>query len=140
VVARTADGWSPPSGIGAGAASFGIQLGIRNSDLVFVLNTREAVEAFTRGSFDLGAEATGVFLKWGKTSSTGTHPDAAVQVYGDTVGLFGGGALAGGYIGVRDEDNAEAYGEGVTAKSILAGEAEAPPEAARLQAALAKLE
>jgi lipid-binding SYLF domain-containing protein len=140
VVARTPSGWSPPSGIGAGAGSFGIQLGARNSDLVFVLNTPAAVEAFTKGSFDFGAEASAVFLKWGSMSSTGTSPDAAVYVYGDTVGLFGGGSLAGAYIGVRDKDNAKAYGEGVEAISILRGEVKAPPEAAKLQEALAKLE
>jgi lipid-binding SYLF domain-containing protein len=140
VVARTPNGWSPPSGVGAGAASFGLQLGARNSDLVFVLNTPEAVEAFTKGSFDFGAEASGVFLKWGSMSSTGVSPDAAVQVYGDTVGLFGGGSMAGAYIGVRDKDNEKAYGKPVSAISILRGEVEAPPEAAKLQEALEKLE
>lgn len=140
VVARTADGWSPPSGIGAGAVSFGIQLGARNSDLVFVLLTPAAVEAFTKGSSDFGAEASAVFLQWGGMASSGVDPDVAVRVYGDTVGLFGGASLAGGYIGVRDEDNAKAYGKPVEAISILRGEVEAPPEAAKLQEALAKLE
>ena len=140
VVARTPSGWSPPSGIGAGAFSFGLQLGARNSDLVFVLNTPAAVEAFSRGSFDFGAEASAVFLAWGAMTSTGVTPDAAVYVYGDTLGLFGGSSLAGAYIGVRDKDNAKAYGKPVPAMSILRGEVAAPPEAAKLQEALAKLE
>jgi lipid-binding SYLF domain-containing protein len=140
VVARTPSGWSPPSGIGAGAVSFGLQLGARASDLVFVLNTPAAVEAFTKGSFDVGAEASMAFLKWGSMSSAGVNPDAAVYVYGDTLGLFGGGSLDGAYIGVRDKDNAKAYGKPVPAMSILRGEVEAPPEAKKLQEAFAKLE
>jgi lipid-binding SYLF domain-containing protein len=140
VVARTPSGWSPPSGIGAGALSFGLQLGARNSDLVFVLNTPAAVEAFSKGSFDFGAEASLAFLKWGAMSSAGVTSDAAVYVYGDTLGLFAGGSLDAGYIAVRDKDNAKAYGKSVPAMSILRGEVEAPPGTAKLQEALAKLE
>ena len=120
--------------------SLGLQLGARNSDLVFVLNTPAAVETFSKGGFDFGAEASMVFLKWGAMSSAGVTSDAAVFVYGDTVGLYGGGSMAAGYINVRDKDNAKAYGKSVPAISILRGEVEAHPEAAKLQEALAKLE
>jgi lipid-binding SYLF domain-containing protein len=48
-----------------------------------------------------------------------------------------GVSLSGTFIGVRDKDNAEAYGEAVSASSILRGEVPAPPDAARLQEALA---
>jgi len=37
VVARTPSGWSPPSGIGFGGVSFGAQVGVRATELVFVL-------------------------------------------------------------------------------------------------------
>ena len=140
VVARTPSGWSPPSGIGAGSLSFGVQFGARSSDVVFVLNTPAAVEAFAKGTFDFGAEASVAFMKWGAMSSAGVTSDAAVLVYGDTLGLFGGATLDVGYIGVRDKDNEKAYGEPVSAMSILRGEVEAPPEAAKLQEAITKLE
>jgi lipid-binding SYLF domain-containing protein len=138
VVARTPAGWSPPSGIGFGGMSFGAQLGVRVTELVIVLETPKAVEGLTKGNFELGADASIAFLPWGRTATGGITPDAASFAYGRSQGLFGGLALSGTYIGVRENDNAKAYGKPVPAMSILRGEVPAPPEAAKLQEALAE--
>lgn len=47
VVARTEKGWSGPSAIGTGGIGFGFQAGVQVSELVIVLNTPEAVNAFS---------------------------------------------------------------------------------------------
>jgi len=49
VVARTEKGWSGPSAIGTGGIGFGFQAGVQVSELVIVLNTPEAVNAFSKG-------------------------------------------------------------------------------------------
>ena len=49
VVARTEKGWSGPSAIGTGGIGFGFQAGAQVSELVIVLNTPEAVNAFSKG-------------------------------------------------------------------------------------------
>ncbi len=136
VVARTPDGWSPPSGIGFGGVSFGAQLGVKVTELVFVLNTPAAVEAVSKGNFELGIDASVALLPWGRTATAGITPDAAFFAYGRSQGLFGGISLSGTFIAVRDKDNALAYGKPVAAMSILRGEVTAPPEAAKLQEAL----
>lgn len=57
VVARLPDGtWSPPSAFSVTALGAGIVAGIDIQDCVCVLHTREAVEAFTRPRWSLGAE------------------------------------------------------------------------------------
>ena len=62
VVARTDKGWSGPSAIGTGGIGAGLQAGAEVSELVVVLNTPAAVDAFAKGgnvtlSAALGAAA-----------------------------------------------------------------------------------
>ncbi len=55
VVARLPDGsWSAPSMICAAGVGVGAQFGIQQTDVVFVLNTRSAVKAFSHGNLTLG--------------------------------------------------------------------------------------
>src|SRR5207302_3719117 len=49
VVARTEKGWSGPSAVGTGGVGFGFQAGAQVSELVIILNTPEAVNAFSKG-------------------------------------------------------------------------------------------
>jgi lipid-binding SYLF domain-containing protein len=49
VVARTEKGWSGPSAIGSGGIGVGFQAGVQVSEYVIILNTPEAVNAFSKG-------------------------------------------------------------------------------------------
>jgi lipid-binding SYLF domain-containing protein len=140
VVARTpGGGWSGPSGVGGGGLSFGFQVGIKVTRLVFVLNTPAAVEAFAKGNATLGVDLSVAFFPWGRTATGALTPQAAVYAYGDSEGLFIGLSGDVGGIGVREKDNTIFYGKPVPAMSILRGEVAAPPGAAKLQEALSKL-
>src|SRR5918996_1206990 len=56
VIARTDKGWSGPSAIGTGGLGVGFQAGVEISEFVIVLNTQEAVDAFSKGgNVTLGA-------------------------------------------------------------------------------------
>ena len=49
VIARLTDGsWSAPSCIGTGGVGFGLQIGADLSEFVVVLNSEEAVKAFSQ--------------------------------------------------------------------------------------------
>ena len=50
VVARTAKGWSGPSAIGTGGLGVGFQAGVEITEFVIVLNTQEAVNAFSKAA------------------------------------------------------------------------------------------
>jgi lipid-binding SYLF domain-containing protein len=140
VVARTKNGWSGPSAIGTGGAGLGLQIGAQVTEFVFVLNTDEAVKAFSRGgNVQLGADASVAAGPVGRSAEAAVTPVAAVYSYSRSQGLFAGISLEGTVIAARDDANAEYYGRRVTPEQILSGKVTPPPGAKTLGRALAKL-
>jgi SH3 domain-containing YSC84-like protein 1 len=139
VVARTGKGWSGPSAIGTGGAGFGFQIGAEQTEFVFVLNTHEAVEAFSQGgNVQFGGNMSLAAGPVGRTVEAGVTPVAAVYAYSRSQGLFGGISLEGTVIATRNEANANYYGRSVTPGEILSGKVKVPAGARSLQKALAK--
>src|SRR5258705_8522210 len=104
VVARIDKGWSGPSAIGTGGIGAGLQAGAEVSELVIVLNTPAAVDAFSKGgnvtlSAALGAAAGPV----GRTPQAGGAPQAALYNYNPGPGLFSGPSPEGKGIRTPDE-------------------------------------
>ena len=54
---RTAHGWSEPKFYGMGSASFGLQAGLEQAELVFIINSNRALSGIEHGNFKLGAGA-----------------------------------------------------------------------------------
>ncbi|KAJ3110755.1 hypothetical protein HDU96_006296 [Phlyctochytrium bullatum] len=134
VVARLEDGsWSAPSAIGTAGFGAGGQIGIEVTDFVIILNTMEAVRAFSLGGNNKvaagpvgrNAEAAGTL---GKLS--------AIYSYSKTRGLFVGVSIEGSVIVERKETNAAFYRRKVSAKEILSGQVPPPPAAEELYRAL----
>jgi SH3 domain-containing YSC84-like protein 1 len=131
VVAKTYNGWSGPCAIGTGGIGFGLQIGVQVSEVVMVLNTDDAVRAFSReGNVTLGADLSAAAGPVGRTLQAAVAPMAAVYTYSLSQGLFVGISLEGTGLGTRDEANEEYYGRPVHASEILSGMVK-PPEAAR---------
>ncbi|KAH8901939.1 hypothetical protein BR93DRAFT_904761, partial [Coniochaeta sp. PMI_546] len=66
LVARLPDGtWSPPSGIQVHSVGAGFVVGLDIYDCVVVINTREALEAFTRTRMSLGSDLAVTAGPWG---------------------------------------------------------------------------
>jgi lipid-binding SYLF domain-containing protein len=139
VVARTRKGWSGPSAIGTGGAGFGLQIGAQVTEFVFILNTPEAVRAFSQGgNVQFGADVSAAAGPVGRTAEVGVTPVAAIYTYSRSQGLFGGVSLEGTVIGTRDDANARYYGRAVTAGEILSGKVKVPAGARQLQKVLGK--
>src|SRR5881409_1065528 len=139
VVARTDKGWSSPSAIGTGGIGAGLQAGAEVSELVIVLNTPAAVDAFAKGgNVTLGAALGAAAGPVGRTAEAGVALQAAMYTYSRSQGLFAGISLEGTVIATRDEANAEYYGKPVAAKDILSGKIQAPAGAKKLQQVLSK--
>jgi lipid-binding SYLF domain-containing protein len=133
VVARTAHGWSGPSAIGTGGGGFGLQIGAAVTEFVIVLNTDEAVKAFSRdGNVEIGADVSVIAGPVGRDLSASVMPVAAVYTYSNSQGLFAGMSLQGAVIATRNDANEAYYGKKVTAAEILSGRVAAPAGAARL--------
>lgn len=70
IVARLPDGsWSPPSGIQVHSVGAGFMVGIDIYDCVVVINTKEALEAFTKTRMSLGSDLAIVAGPWGAGGS-----------------------------------------------------------------------
>ncbi len=66
LIARKPDGsWSPPSGIQVHSVGAGFVIGLDIYDCVVVINTREALEAFTRTRMSLGSDLAVTAGPWG---------------------------------------------------------------------------
>ena len=139
VVARTAKGWSGPSGIGTGGAGFGLQIGAQVTEFVIILNTEAAVKAFAQGiNVALGGDLSVAAGPIGRNVEAALLPVAAVYTYSRSQGLFAGISLEGTIIGTRNDANAAYYGRAVSAEDILSGKVTPLAGAERLRKVLAK--
>jgi SH3 domain-containing YSC84-like protein 1 len=132
-------GWSAPSAIGTGGAGFGFQVGAEVTEYVMVLNTDEAVKAFSRGgNVTLGGDVSVAAGPVGRTAAAAVTPVAALYSYSRSQGLFAGVSVTGTVIATRDGANKEYYGRKVTPDEILSGQVKPPASAHKLQEELAK--
>jgi len=139
VVARTEKGWSGPSAIGTGGLGVGFQAGAEVAELLIVLNTSEAVDAFAKGGNVTLGGALGVAAgPVGRTAEAGVAVGAAMYTYSRSQGLFAGVSVEGTVIGTRDRINAAYYGESVDPKDILSGRVPPPAGAEKLLTVLSK--
>jgi len=139
VVARTAKGWSGPSGIGTGGAGFGLQIGAQVTEFVIILNTDAAVKAFAQdANVQLGGSLSVAAGPIGRNVEAGLLPVAAVYTYSRSQGLFAGISLEGTVIGTRNDANAAYYGRALSPEDILSGKVAPPAGAERLRKVLVK--
>ena len=139
VIARTAHGWSGPSFIGTGGAGWGVQVGAQVTDFVFVLNSYEAVRAFSKqGNVTLGVDASVAAGPVGRDASAGVTPTAAIYTYSQSKGLFAGASIEGAVIATQRTANERYYGHPVLARDILSGRVAAPAKANVLFRALGR--
>ena len=123
VVARLPDGsWSAPSAFSVLSGGIGVAYGMDVYDCVCVLNTQEAVNAYTKSEVNLGADVTVAAGPIGGTADISTKEINPVWTYVKTRGLYGALAVDGTVIKERPGVNADTYGSKITAAQILTGQ------------------
>ena len=149
VVVRNNGKWSSPSAISSKSVGTGVQAGAQILESLVVINTQEAVEAFTGGSLMLG---TALEMAVGPTGSGGEIPgcagDGLVDVvpcyaYALSAGLFAGISMEGVVLNELSAVNTAFYGKAIEGRLILDGSADLPgalPAVASLHAALAAMD
>lgn len=133
VLARLPDGsWSAPSCIGTAGVGWGLQIGADITDFVIVLNSEEAVRAFSMGgNVTVGGNisaSAGPIGTGGAVQASLASP-APMFSYSKSKGLFAGLSLEGTVLIERKDANRDFYGSDVPAKDILSGRVP-PPEVA----------
>src|SRR5579862_5813179 len=107
LVRRTAHGWGEPKFYGMGSASFGLQAGLEQAELVFIINSHRALAGIEKGEVKLGAGAglTVVTLSSGAEGATTTH-GGDIVVWTSATGAYGGLTFNGSVIKQDKEENA----------------------------------
>ncbi|KAL8690980.1 MAG: hypothetical protein Q9218_003700 [Villophora microphyllina] len=131
LVGRTANGdWSPPSGIMLHTAGLGFLMGVDIYDCVVVINTAEAMEAFTKIRCTLGGEISAVAgpVGAGAILESEVHRrQAPVWTYLKSRGFYAGVQVDGTIIIERIDENERFYGERIKVAEILSGKVRHPP-------------
>ena len=118
VLARLPDGsWSGPSSFSVASGGFGMVYGLDVYDCVCILNTDEAVEAYSKPELSLGGGVAVTAGPWNAEK----HDLKPVWTYTKSKGLYGGLSVDGTVIKERKGANADFYGKKVTAAQILQG-------------------
>ena len=104
---RTGHGWSTPRFYGMGSASFGLQIGLEQAELVFIINSRRALQGIEKGELKLGAGAgiTVVTLSGGAEGATTAH-GGDIVVWTSATGAYGGLTFNGSVIKQDKDENA----------------------------------
>ena len=104
---RTEHGWSAPKFYGMGSASFGLQIGLEQAELVFIINSDRALRGIEGGNFKIGANAgiTVVTLSGGAEGAT-TPRGGDIVVWTSATGAYGGLTFNGSVIKADSDENA----------------------------------
>ncbi|EOD48920.1 putative duf500 domain protein [Neofusicoccum parvum UCRNP2] len=131
LVSRQADGsWSPPSGILLHTAGLGFLVGVDIYDCVIVINTDEALQAFSKVRCTVGGEisaAAGPVGIGGIVDSEVHKRQAPIFTYIKSRGFYAGVQLDGTVVVERTDENEKFYGERIGVTDILNGKAKNPP-------------
>jgi lipid-binding SYLF domain-containing protein len=125
LLARTRRGWSPPAFYTLGSASFGLQIGLEQAELVMFIMSDRALRGIEQGKVKLGAGAglTVVTLGAAAEAATPVNLSGDIIVWAVAKGIYGGLTLNGSVVAPQDDTNAEFYGRRVSAYEIVSGRA-----------------
>jgi lipid-binding SYLF domain-containing protein len=104
---RTGHGWSTPRFYGMGSASFGLQAGLQQAELVFIINSKRALRGIESGNVKIGAGAglTVATLSSGAEGAT-TARGGDMVVWTSGTGAYAGLTFNGSIIKADSDENA----------------------------------
>ena len=140
-VRRADNSWSNPSFVKLAGGSWGLQIGISETDVILVFKNKKGVNGITSGKLTLGADASVAAGPVGREGSAATDLrfDAEVYSYSRSRGLFVGVALEGVKISIHNKANAKFYHrDSVDVGEIIYGDITPPQPAREFMSTLAK--
>ena len=128
LMSKTGANWSPPAFYTIGSASFGLQAGLEQAEIVMLIMSDKALQAVTSAEFKVGAGAglTLVNLSAGAEAATPPNLSGDIIIWTSAKGLYGGFTLNGSVVKARDEWNTAFYGKPASVSDILANRVTAP--------------
>ena len=122
MLARTGNGtWSYPAFYTISSASFGLQIGIQDSQVIIMIMTDRGVNAVLDSQVKLGADASLAIatIGGGVQGSTTAAVGADIIAFAQARGLYGGISLAGSVMSSKTGANQSYYGQPYAARQIV---------------------
>ena len=131
--------WMGPAFYTLGGASFGVQAGGQDSEVVLLIMTERGVKSFMRSNFKLGVD-TGIAAGpvGGGVGAETANLSADIFSFSRSKGLYGGLSLGGSVVKVRSRLNRAFYGKSVSPAQILIGGRASNPLSKELVEAVTK--
>ena len=138
LLARTAHGWSQPAFYQIGSASFGLQIGLEQSEVVMLIMSEKALDAVMRNEFKIGANAgiAVATLGSGVEGATTSAVGADIVVWASSSGAYAGVSLNGSVVKPSASADRDYYGRPVTTHQIIQSDAPANPGTEALRSTL----
>jgi lipid-binding SYLF domain-containing protein len=128
---RSDRGWSHPSFVTLASLNVGLQGGAQTGQLALLVMTDSGRDALLRNKFQLGG---GISVAEGPVEAGAPAATTDILAFSRSKGVFGGVAIEGATIAVRDSWNEQYYGkEGVRPEDILASRNQVNPGAEKLR-------
>jgi SH3 domain-containing YSC84-like protein 1 len=123
MVQRRGGDWSAPGFYAIGAASFGLQAGLEQSEMIMLIMTQKGLDGVLRDNFKIGAQAgiSVVTLGSGVEGAIGGASPPDVVVWSSSTGLYGGLTVDGSVIRAEPNMDSAFYGRPVTSRDVLFG-------------------
>lgn len=126
---RGPNGWTSPAFYGLGSGSIGFQIGVEDSQIIFVILTDKGLRALMDSQFKFGANA-GVAVATigaGVSGATTAALRADIVAFAKSRGLYAGISLDGSIISQRTGWNQAYYGQPLSPQQIvLSGQGQNP--------------
>ncbi len=130
--------WSSPAFYGLGSASFGLQAGVQDMQVLMMVLTERGLTALLDSQFKIGADASISIatIGAGVSGATTSAGGADIVAVARSRGLFAGVALEGTLLSAESDWNRAYYGQDVGAREIVLRMQAHNPGADPLRAAL----
>ncbi len=138
---RTGHGWSAPAFVQMTGASFGLQAGGQETDLVLVGVNKKSMDDLLKDKIKLGGDISAAAGPVGRSSQAATTELANAEFlsYSRNKGLFAGVDLSGDEVHQNTKDTVAYYGSDIPFSTILSGATPTPSSAKRFTATVSQL-
>jgi lipid-binding SYLF domain-containing protein len=132
--------WSSPAFFQISSASFGLQAGVQESEILLVILTDKGLKAILDDRFKVGGDASVAFAQMGAgvegATTAALHAD--ILAFAQSAGLYAGISLNGSLITSKSDWNRAYYGRDVGAREIVIDRVVSNPGADPLRGILAR--
>jgi lipid-binding SYLF domain-containing protein len=134
LMTRGPHGWSDPAFYTVASASFGLQIGAQESEMIMFVMSERALQALMQDRFKIGANAGIAVATLGSTveGATTAHAGADIVVWASSTGAYAGISLDGSLVEPSRTSDSAYYGRPVTSADIVLRQDVQNPAASRL--------